>query len=645
MDGVNYGINALPGIPRSFLVWALGRAELRSNQSIRRLAAISVNSGIPVHLFDSIQSIPFGSVDFERIGLPLNMGNDDIRSNDVLRRALDNISDATTESSSEADIRSFIWDRILDELLIEATRGNRTFTAHSEWKSRLTFDQSTERRIDWTAIAGTSPESGNIPFFLVEIGKQRSPVGYQHKDFTKLLTMMSQSCLKMCSLMRTKGKNPKLVRIYGLWIGSTQFQFCVAHPVFKKNLVQGRIEISVHLSFSTHWRFDLLQVPGHPNCDEPCCNSEILAPSIIEVPNTSPIILEIIQRPPVGIEIVELSTETADNAPYPISSVVPESRYDFDYVALSKLQVFIKCVLGTGDALDGDSTDPFESNFPFYTSTISIFPAFTDSSTTAFKKIRRNSISSLNFTAGARLFFISMPADSLEVQLYRTTGLHKTFMSHVYDFKVDPEEPGMIELSFERMTHLSENGKFSSVVRRNSTEELVLEGATFAVHILFGLLILHEQLKCVHSDISPSNIMFSEIHGIWKLNDFGNSMTIEESSRTFRKSGTTDFIAPEVIEGGFLIPKSDVFSLGKVLYKYFYFSLMMSQEIDDLEEDTVESIEEFVDIISKMTSPNISIRISVREALKLFYNFTIKNLLIDFKVYAMAIVLVIPLAH
>ena len=46
-------------------------------------------------------------------------------------------------------------------------------------------------------------------------------------------------------------------------------------------------------------------------------------------------------------------------------------------------------------------------------------------------------------------------------------------------------------------------------------------------------------------------------------------MTIEEYSRTFRKSGTTEYIAPEVIDGSFLSPKSDVFCVETSLHFLF----------------------------------------------------------------------------
>lgn len=111
------------------------------------------------------------------------------------------------------------------------------------------------------------------------------------------------------------------------------------------------------------------------------------------------------------------------------------------------------------------------------------------------------------------------------MKLYQSTGVYKLFFPRLYHFAIDNEsDPVTHQFWFESMVPLIEDGNFSSIIRRNSPEKLILEGATFAVHALYELLILHLKLGFVHGDISPSNVMFSKLLNIWKLNDFNRSM-------------------------------------------------------------------------------------------------------------------------
>lgn len=103
------------------------------------------------------------------------------------------------------------------------------------------------------------------------------------------------------------------------------------------------------------------------------------------------------------------------------------------------------------------------------------------------------------------------------------------------------------------------------MIRWNGPVQFILEGATFAVHVLLSLLILHENLGFVHSDISPSNIMFSPAFKTWKINDFDQAMRIEDSLKVSRRGGTSDYIAPESLRSGIFTPASDVYALGQIL--------------------------------------------------------------------------------
>lgn len=66
----------------------------------------------------------------------------------------------------------------------------------------------------------------------------------------------------------------------------------------------------------------------------------------------------------------------------------------------------------------------------------------------------------------------------------------------------------------------------------------------------------------VHCDIKPSNI-FLNSDGIWQLGDFG---CIQRKGRCIRR-GSPAYCSPEVYQGGRCDTRSDIYSLGIVMYK------------------------------------------------------------------------------
>jgi serine/threonine-protein kinase len=72
----------------------------------------------------------------------------------------------------------------------------------------------------------------------------------------------------------------------------------------------------------------------------------------------------------------------------------------------------------------------------------------------------------------------------------------------------------------------------------------------------------------VHRDIKPQNVLIDE-EGRAKLTDFGISRELEADGMTAtgRVLGTTDYVAPEQAMGRPVDPRSDIYSLGVVLYE------------------------------------------------------------------------------
>ncbi|HEY8082341.1 MAG TPA: protein kinase [Solirubrobacterales bacterium] len=93
------------------------------------------------------------------------------------------------------------------------------------------------------------------------------------------------------------------------------------------------------------------------------------------------------------------------------------------------------------------------------------------------------------------------------------------------------------------------------------------EAIAYAIEIGRGLSVAHGR-SMVHRDIKPQNVLIDD-EGRAKLTDFGISRQLEQDGMTAtgRVLGTTDYVAPEQAMGQEVDPRSDVYSLGVVLYE------------------------------------------------------------------------------
>src|SRR6476661_1399475 len=93
------------------------------------------------------------------------------------------------------------------------------------------------------------------------------------------------------------------------------------------------------------------------------------------------------------------------------------------------------------------------------------------------------------------------------------------------------------------------------------------EAIAYAIEIARGLSMAHAR-NMVHRDIKPQNILI-DAEGRAKLTDFGISRQLEQDGMTAtgRVLGTTDYVAPEQAMGHPVDPRSDIYSLGVVLYE------------------------------------------------------------------------------
>ncbi len=95
----------------------------------------------------------------------------------------------------------------------------------------------------------------------------------------------------------------------------------------------------------------------------------------------------------------------------------------------------------------------------------------------------------------------------------------------------------------------------------------IQEAIAYSIEIARGLGIAHGR-NLVHRDIKPQNVLIDD-EGRAKLTDFGISRQLEQAGMTAtgRVLGTTDYVAPEQAMGHAADPRSDIYSLGVVLYE------------------------------------------------------------------------------
>ncbi|MBN1566873.1 MAG: protein kinase [Acidobacteria bacterium] len=82
-----------------------------------------------------------------------------------------------------------------------------------------------------------------------------------------------------------------------------------------------------------------------------------------------------------------------------------------------------------------------------------------------------------------------------------------------------------------------------------------------------GLAAAHER-GVLHRDLKPANIMIDG-HGRVRITDFGLAIAIEDESQAVEIAGTPAYMAPEQLAGKGSTVRSDIYSLGLVLYEIY----------------------------------------------------------------------------
>ena len=122
--------------------------------------------------------------------------------------------------------------------------------------------------------------------------------------------------------------------------------------------------------------------------------------------------------------------------------------------------------------------------------------------------------------------------------------------------------------------------------------ELIEENILYNIikQLCIGIKEIHEK-NIIHRDLKPENIFINKKIEI-KIGDFGISKQFnsnKKSAITTKKEGTLDYIAPEIKTKGIYNKKSDMYSLGCIIYELFnlrnYFNDKFNEEIKEIDSD------------------------------------------------------------
>jgi serine/threonine-protein kinase len=124
------------------------------------------------------------------------------------------------------------------------------------------------------------------------------------------------------------------------------------------------------------------------------------------------------------------------------------------------------------------------------------------------------------------------------------------------------EDGGRPYIVFEYVQGETLKQRISRVGALEATEALA-----YGVEVAQGLSVAHER-EMVHRDVKPQNVLI-DATGRAKLTDFGISRQLNDEgvTATGKVIGTTDYVAPEQAMGKDVDPRSDIYSLGIVLFE------------------------------------------------------------------------------
>ena len=163
--------------------------------------------------------------------------------------------------------------------------------------------------------------------------------------------------------------------------------------------------------------------------------------------------------------------------------------------------------------------------------------------------------------------------------------------------------------------------------------ELIEEDILYNIikQICIGIKEIHNK-NIIHRDIKPENIFMNENEDI-KIGDFGISKQYnsnKEYTTTLNKAGTIEYCAPEIKMYGIYNEKSDMYSLGCIIYELFH----LSKYYDDIFMKKIKKIDfniynkKWQEIINSLLQTDYNKRMNIKEVCDILNEMNYKNIII-----------------
>lgn len=159
---------------------------------------------------------------------------------------------------------------------------------------------------------------------------------------------------------------------------------------------------------------------------------------------------------------------------------------------------------------------------------------------------------------------LSTNSDALERLQREVSAARKITHSNVIRIHDIAEAKGLHYVSMEYF----EGSSLKDYIRREGIPSQMQAG-TIALQICEGLEAAHRQ-GIIHRDLKSQNIIINALHQI-KIIDFGLARTahLDGMTATGLIMGTPEYMSPEQVSGKKVDERSDVYSVGIILYELF----------------------------------------------------------------------------
>lgn len=170
-----------------------------------------------------------------------------------------------------------------------------------------------------------------------------------------------------------------------------------------------------------------------------------------------------------------------------------------------------------------------------------------------------------------------------EIQI--VTSLDHPHIVKTYD--VAFETNGQEEIVFIIMEYCS-GGDFDKFLKKESTRMKESKLKHYMFHLMKGLQYLRNN-QVIHRDLKPANLLLSDDNRTLKIADFGFARRLDRDQLTATSCGSPIYMAPEILFNQPYNDKSDLWSVGIIVYQSLYGAMPF----------TASSHYELIDVLKK----------------------------------------------